>query len=116
MHMFAQNQSQFNLDLLVPRLQERISLAVNETRGMHPALSNAICLVACSMFGSRLEQYENYFLQQTRETSRDALSMMDRLDDYFVAQVLEACYLLRMGRVREAYVTSSSRRTAIWPA
>lgn len=60
------------------------------------------------MFGPQVERYEGYFLQQTREACRSALSIVDRMDHYFVAQVLEASYLLRMGRLQEAYVLSSS--------
>lgn len=40
---------------------------------------------------------------------------MDRIDHYFVAQVLEASYLLRMGRLQEAYVLSSSKQTSLFP-
>lgn len=60
------------------------------------------------MFGPQVERYESYFLQQTREACRSALSLVDRIDHYFAAQVLEASYLLRMGRLQEAYVLSSS--------
>lgn len=108
LYIFAQNQTQYNLDLFLPRLQERIMLPPSDPRGIHPALSNAIYLVACSGLTSQVERYESYFLQQTREACRDALGMMDRLDHYFAAQILETCYLLRMGRLQEAYVLSSS--------
>lgn len=83
-------------------------LPSNDPRGVHPALTNAICLVVCSAFGPEVECYEPYFLQQSREGSRQSLSMMDRVDQYFMAQILEATYLLRMGRLQEAYVQSSS--------
>lgn len=60
------------------------------------------------MFGPEVEAFEKLFLRQARETGRDALSMMDRIGDYFVAQILEGYFLLRMGRLQEAYVLSSS--------
>lgn len=83
-------------------------LPSNDPRGLHPALANAIYLVVCSGFGAEMERFEAFFLQQAREGCRMALSMMDRLDQYFLAQVLEASYLLRMGRLQEAYVLASS--------
>jgi hypothetical protein len=50
------------------------------------------------------------FLQQSRDAGRAALSLMDRLDHYFAGQLLEAQYLLRLGRLRESYLLANSMR------
>lgn len=113
--IFIANQDQFSLDLPIPRLEARIRVSSSNPQGVHPSLVNAIGLVACSMFGPEVEGFEGLFLRQARQTGSDALSMLDRIVDYFVAQILEGYFLLRMGRLQEAYVLSSSESFFVTP-
>lgn len=105
---FVHNQAQFGLDLYIPRLQQRIMFSSNDSRGLHRSFTSALFLIICSCFGPEVEQYESMFLRQSRDAGQAALSLMDRLDHYFAGQLLEAQYLLRMGRLRESYLLANS--------
>ena len=80
---------------------------------MIPALENAIALIVCSCFGPEFSQYENYFLSETRKESHEALSFMNNMEQYFVAQLLLGWYYLRMGRLTEGYVTAVSKYSRV---
>jgi len=82
----------------------------HDTRGLHGSFTSALFLIVCCCFGPEVTQYESVFLQQSRDTGRAALSLMDRLDHYFAGQLLEAQYLLRLGRLRESYLSANSMR------
>lgn len=108
LQVFIRNESQFILDLYIPRLQEMAVLPSSHPRSLLPALTSAMALVACSCFGHEVHSYEEYFLQATRDQSHQALAVIDRLDQYFIAQLLVAYYFLRVGRLQEAYLSASS--------
>lgn len=102
------------LQLYPRRLQERIIMDSQvDGDAFHPALVNAICLVACSCGGERMQTFEDVFLARTREYCAEALSFARQLDDFMTASVLQAVYLLRSGRMQEAYDLSSSRYSTI---
>lgn len=103
------NQPHFDLDIFTPNLLERVAYLSSDWRGFHSALVGAISLVACACLGSEMELIEQLILQKTRDACRYALSTVDRLDQYLLAQILEAQYLLRMGRIREAQLLASSK-------
>lgn len=108
LQVFVINQSQFNLDLDVPRLQELAILPSYDPRCLLPTLTNALALTACSFFDDDVQPYEDYFLKTARDQSHQALAGVDRLEQYILAQLLMSHYLLRMGRVQEAYLTALS--------
>lgn len=102
-------QTLFGLQLYPPRLRDRMQRdSLLDSRALHPALSNAIFLVACSCGGPEMQPYEDLFLERTRQASTEALALAQLLEDYITASTLQAVYLTRVGRLQEAYELTSS--------
>ena len=73
----------------------------------HPALLNAIYLLACFFSESpELNSYEALFLQRARQGVANALEQADRLQHSIQAASLIAMYLHAKGRVLEGYYIS----------
>lgn len=108
--VFITYQSLMGFQLYPRHVYERIVKdPLVDTDAFHPALLNAVALVACSCGGERMQKFENIFLVRTRDFCAEALSFAQQLDDFMTASALQCAYLLRSGRMREAYTLASSK-------
>jgi hypothetical protein len=108
MDIFIAHQSLFGLQLYAPRLRASVAGDSCELDSLDPSLENAIFLLACSLGGSEMGPYEEIFLRRARTSSAEALAHVRRLDEYVLGSLIQTIYLVRVGRMREAYEMSSS--------
>lgn len=111
---FLLHHQQCFLELPISSFLDSINLP-SDSGGRHPALLNAIYLIACHFSPDRsFVTQEALFLERARQGLLDSLEMAERLDDYQVASSLIACYLLFKGRLLEAHqAASTSARFAV---
>lgn len=55
-----------------------------------------------------MQHFEELFLGRTREACAEALALAERLEDFMTASILQTVYLMRIGRMQEAYELASS--------
>src|ERR1700733_3358535 len=95
-------------------LLEALARSPNDPASIHPALLNAICLVACCLAGGRLFTFKDYFLKQTRFHLEQSLEQVDRLTHFLWANVIVGNFLTNCGRLEESYaVVSAAARFAL---
>jgi len=94
-------------------LLEALARSPNDGASIHPALLNAICLVACCLAGGRLFTFKDYFLKQTRFHLEQSLEHVDWLTHFLWANVVLGNYLTNCGRLEEssAVVSAAARST-----
>jgi hypothetical protein len=82
------------------------TLTSTESKQAHPALTEAVYLLAC-YFTTRFHQdqslgdLEEHFLSRTRTALNESLAFSDRLVDFIRGSNLVGYYLLMKGRVLE---------------
>lgn len=104
------------LQLYPRRVYERILKdPLVDPDAFHPALLNAVALVACSCGGERMQRFEDVFLARTRDFCAEALSFAQQLDDFMAASALQCAYIARSGRIREGYTLGSSAYNSFSP-
>lgn len=114
--VFVKYQSLMGLQLYPRRVYERILKdPLVDPDAYHPALLNAVALVACSCGGERMQRFEDIFLTRTRDFCAEALAYAQQLDDFMTASALQCAYLVRSGRMREAYTLASSESLDFLP-
>ncbi|KDQ06237.1 hypothetical protein BOTBODRAFT_262731 [Botryobasidium botryosum FD-172 SS1] len=93
--------------LRLPRFQSRLRLPYSHPNAHHPALFNALFLLACIFSPPRLflADQEPTFLTLTRQHLKSALDHTDRLIDFMIASCLLSWYLLARGRLMESKQT-----------
>lgn len=118
---FIHLQPQLSIDLHIPRLQKFINRSPSDPEGCDPALWNAICLVVTSCYGPDADQLESIFLERMRYFRDQMFLHMHGqwLEQYTLTYMLEAWYLLRVGRLFEAQVNSAGthackEKSATW--
>lgn len=79
-----------------------LDLPPNDPRAIHPALTNAIFLAACSVGGGYMSEFEPHFLYTTRLYLDQALAYGDRLMHFMWASVILGVYYHDAGRLVEA--------------
>ena len=99
--MFLPYRTQFLFHVNIPQFLNDLRLPENNPRSIHPALRNAIHLLACSVSG--LCPYEEFFLERTRMQLQESLATADRLEHFTWGSMFVAFYFRRKGRQVELY-------------
>lgn len=98
----------------IPFLIEALARSPNDPGSIHPALLNAICLVACCVAGGRLFTFKEYFLEQTRLGLERSLADANRLTHFLWASVVLGNFFTNCGRSNESYaIVSAAARFAL---
>lgn len=108
MKILLAHRHQFNFEIYVPRLLEKLQLPPEDSEAIHPALLNAMLLAACSCCGPDLQPWAGVFLDRARSAMNDCLAFADRLVQFMWASVLLAWYYTRTGKLTHAYHSGSS--------
>lgn len=104
--MFLAHRHQFAFDTHIERFQA--SMAYASADRPHPALMDAIYLMACHLSQSpSLTELEPYFLKRALCGISDALQHNDRVINVLQASCLLALYFFGRGRILEGYYHSS---------
>ncbi|KAF8602779.1 hypothetical protein BDV93DRAFT_188029 [Ceratobasidium sp. AG-I] len=119
---FMARRREYGLQVDEERFLTSFALPPDHPSAVHPALRNAVYLLACRSLTHQtpgLAQYEPAFVDKVRQGIADALESAHRDNSHLfsgviLASTLLARYLLIMGRVREAYhQTASVARFAV---
>lgn len=113
---FMARRREYGLQVDEERFLTSFALPPDHPSAVHPALRNAVYLLACRSLTSltpALAQYEPSFVDKVRQGIADALESAQRDNSHLfsgviLASTLLARYLLNMGRVREAYHQTAS--------
>ncbi|KDQ07876.1 hypothetical protein BOTBODRAFT_38438 [Botryobasidium botryosum FD-172 SS1] len=104
---FLHYRFQSGIELHIPRFLASLSLPPDE--GPHPALIDAMCLVACALSRKPyLRKHEPYILSQARAHLDQSLAEADRLFDFIRASALLSRYYALRGRFQEGFITISA--------
>ncbi|CAE6534006.1 unnamed protein product [Rhizoctonia solani] len=119
---FMARRREYGLHVDQENFLTSFALPPDHPSAVHPALRNAVYLLACRALNAQtpaLAQYEPSFVDKVRQGIADALEAahQDRgclFTGVILASTLLARYLLIMGRIREAYhQTASVARFAV---
>ncbi|KAF8308311.1 hypothetical protein DL93DRAFT_1899318 [Clavulina sp. PMI_390] len=105
--LFLPYRSKFHFFMDIPSFLHFLSLPGSEPESIHPCLRYACYLAACSVAGGRLALLQPYFLSRTRHFLNQSMMFVDRLPHFLWASMVLACYLGRMRRLEEAFMTIS---------
>ncbi|KDQ16052.1 hypothetical protein BOTBODRAFT_266530 [Botryobasidium botryosum FD-172 SS1] len=112
--IFIRSRRPIALEFNVSRLQEQAALPPDHPHSLHPALMNAIYMLACHYGSGSLSAYEPIFLKRVRISLYQSLSIGDRLFDFVRAYALTGLYYYYKGRLSEGHFhTSAAARFAI---
>ncbi|KAF9507111.1 hypothetical protein BS47DRAFT_348040 [Hydnum rufescens UP504] len=106
--LFLPHRIQFYFRVDVSSLLKDIHRPQSDSRCIHPALLNAMYLVACSIAGGDMSSYEAVFLPRVRKHMQQCLAFADRLLHFMWASILLGLFYTRAGRTLEAYSTISA--------
>ncbi|KDQ18837.1 hypothetical protein BOTBODRAFT_477223 [Botryobasidium botryosum FD-172 SS1] len=95
--MFAEKEHHYTHDPRPPEFYESLYNPDPNT-GLHPALRNAVFLLACGYYQGPFAQLEPLFLQRTKYHLGQSLALADRLLDYVEAYILFTIYHGLKGR------------------
>ncbi|CAE7150530.1 unnamed protein product [Rhizoctonia solani] len=119
---FMARRREYGLHVDEENFLTTFALPPDHPSAVHPALRNAVYLLACRALNTQtpaLAQYEPSFVDKTRQGIADALEAAHTdkgslFTGVILASTLLARYLLIMGRIREAYhQTASVARFAV---
>ncbi|KAB5592123.1 GAL4-like zn(II)2Cys6 protein [Ceratobasidium theobromae] len=119
---FMARRREYSFYVDEPRFLTSFALPPDHPSAVHPALRNAVYLLACRALNAQtpaLAQYEPSFVDKVRQGIADALETAHQdnsglFTGVILASTLLARYLLIMGRIREAYhQTASVARFAV---
>ncbi|EUC65980.1 GAL4-like zn(II)2Cys6 protein, putative [Rhizoctonia solani AG-3 Rhs1AP] len=119
---FMARRREYGLHVDQENLLTSFALPPDHPSAVHPALRNAVYLLACRTLNTQtpaLAQYEPLFVDKVRQGIADALEAAHQdkgglFTGVILASTLLARYLLIMGRIREAYhQTASVARFAV---
>jgi hypothetical protein len=85
---FIENRGALPMEFHVPRFLSSLSLPATDPKSPHPALLDAMCLMACYFERGFFHQYEEYFLTRFRKSMQDSLAFADRLMDFVKASLI----------------------------
>ncbi|KDQ15275.1 hypothetical protein BOTBODRAFT_65632 [Botryobasidium botryosum FD-172 SS1] len=109
MNIFLRYRMQFGLEVNMTRFVARLTLPPSHPNSIHPALLNAMYLLACVYTTSPdIQALEPQFLAETRQHLPTALAEVDRLFDYLIASVLIARYYNHRTRSLEGHLAIAS--------
>ncbi|KDQ18836.1 hypothetical protein BOTBODRAFT_477224 [Botryobasidium botryosum FD-172 SS1] len=95
--MFAEKEHHYTHDPRPPEFYESLYNPDPNT-GLHPALRNAVFLLACGYYQGPFAQLEPLFLQRTKYHLGQSLALADRLLDYIEAYTFLTIYHGQKGR------------------
>ncbi|KDQ16371.1 hypothetical protein BOTBODRAFT_261616 [Botryobasidium botryosum FD-172 SS1] len=112
-NIFLPHRLQCSMNIHVPRFLARIDLPSSDPGAVHPALINAMCLIACGLLAPEplaapLAALEAQFIKETRFHLPLSLALADRLIDFLMASCLLGWYYAGKGRLTEAHLALAS--------
>ncbi|CAE6430559.1 unnamed protein product [Rhizoctonia solani] len=113
---FMARRREYGLNIDEENFLTSFALPPDHPSAVHPALRNAVYLLACRALNTQtpaLAQYEPSFVEKVRQGIADALEAAHQdkgslFTGVILASTLLARYLLIMGRIREAYHQTAS--------
>jgi len=86
----------------IRHLLRRVHLPQSDPEAIHPALLNAIYLVACYLVKGELIPYQSILLARARAYMEESLAHVDRLTHFLAASLILSCWFGQAGRLVEA--------------
>jgi hypothetical protein len=100
--LFLPYRRQFYFYVDIPRLLRRVHLPQSDPEAIHPALLNAIYLIACHLVKGELTRYQPILLARARAYMDESLAHVDRLTHFLGASLILSCWYEQSGRLVEA--------------